>query len=251
MNDEDGHLFYLPNPRQVVLEEAVESRLYAAICIGGARGGSKSIAWRRIAQRYCRKLQNFTVLFLRRELEPLELNHLRFIHSESKALGATFASMTQKFPATDSQIRFSHCHKPDDYRRYVGAEADLVVFEQLEQFEEIQFKEISAAAGRTDRDDWRGLVGASENPNGPSSAFVDTIFVRKDMDKEKFPNYDPSQYHFIFSQHSDNPWVSKQYVHALALMDSEKREMYRWGNRDVFPGQYFPAFDPTKHVVAL
>jgi phage terminase large subunit len=241
-------LYYLPLPRQVELEEAIASRSYGAICIGGARGGSKSKAWRMIAQRYSRTLPNFTVLFLRRELEPLRLNHLRFIEQEAKLLGAKYVGMKMSWPDMDSEIKFNHCHETRDYRNFVGAEADLVVFEQLEQFETIQFDEIGAVAGRVERDDWRGLIGASENPNGPLSAFVDTLFVNKNPDAEKYPNYDPADYHFIYSHLEDNPYVSKQYVANLARMSPEKRAMYRYGRRDVFPGQFFPAFNATQHV---
>ncbi len=248
LNDVEGRLYYLPLPRQVELEEAVASQRYTAVCIGGARGGSKSRAWRMIAQRYCQKLPNFTVLFLRRELEPLRLNHLRFINREAKLLGAKFTSMKLTFEEQDSEVKFGHCVDPDSYRNYVGAEVDLVVFEQLEQFTELQFNEIGAAVGRVTRDDWRGLIGASENPNGPLSAFVDTIFVQKNPLREKYPDYDAKDYHFIYSHLEDNPYVSKTYVQNLARMAPEKRAMYRYGRRDVFPGQAFHDFDPTQHV---
>lgn len=251
MLDNKKELYHLPLPRQVELEEAVASRNYAAVCIGGARGGSKSKAWRMIAQRYCRILPRFTVLFLRRELEPLRKNHLRFIKSESDRLDAKFVSMKMVFEETDSEIHFSHCKDPQDYVNYVGAEADLVIFEQLEQFEEMQFTEIGAVAGRVERDDWRGLIGASENPNGPLSAFVDEMFVKKALDKVKFPDYDPADYHFIYSHLSDNPYVSKQYVANLARMSYERREQYRYGRRDIFPNQFFKTFSPTEHVAAL
>lgn len=251
MDDLKGNLFYLPNPKQVELEEAVASRQFTAICIGGARGGSKSIGWRRIAQRYCLKLENFTVLFLRRELKPLTRNHLRFAHREADLIGGKFSSMKHSFPETYSEIEYGHCAEKNDWDQYIGAEADLVVFEQAEQFEEIQFMEIGAAAGRVPRDDWRGLVGASENPNGPSSAFVDRLFVKKNMDTKKFPGYDPADYCFLYSHLEDNPYVSPDYVKNLARMGAEKREMYRYGRRDIFPGQFFPSFHPTQHVTAL
>jgi hypothetical protein len=248
MDDVEGKLYYLPNPRQVELDEAIASRQFTAICYGGARGGAKSRAWRMIAQRYCRTLPNFTVFFLRRELEPLRLNHLRFVERECKLLGAKFVSMQMKFAETESFIKYGHCHDPNDFRDYVGAEADLVVFEQLEQFTELQFNEIGAAVGRVERDDWRGLIGASENPNGPLSGFVDTVFVQKNPDRAKFPDYDPAQYHFIFAHLEDNPWTAPGYIHNLARMSPEKRDMYRFGRRDVFPGQFFPAFNATQHV---
>lgn len=251
MDDLEGNLFYLPNPRQVEVEEAVASRQFSAICFGGSRGGSKSICWRRLAQRYCLKLPNFTVLFLRRELKPLARNHLRFAEREAKLLGGKYVSMKHSFLDTDSVIEYGHCADKKDWDQFIGSEADLIIFEQLEQFEETQFKEIGLSAGRTERSDWRGTIGASENPNGPSSDFVNTIFVKKDMDRERFPNYRPERYHFIFSHLEDNPYVSQDYVDNIALMDEEKRDMYRFGRRDTWPGQFFKKFNATTHVQAL
>lgn len=253
IDDVNGHLFYLPNPRQVEVEEAVASRAFTALCFGGARGGSKSVCWRRIAQRYCLTLPNFTVLFLRREYKPLIRNHLRFAKREADLLGADYkeAKLKMIFPKTESELEYGHCATKNDWNQFIGSEADLIVFEQLEQFEEQQFNEIGASAGRVAREDWRGLIGASENPNGPLSAFVDHTFVKKDLDREKFPDYNPSDYGFIMSHMSDNPYISPQYVANLARMSAEKREMYRWGNREVFEGQFFKTFDPNVHVVSL
>lgn len=248
MDDLEGKLYYLPNPRQVELEEAVASQLYTAVCIGGARAGSKSKAWRMIAERYCQTLPNFTVLFLRRELKPLIRNHLRFVQKEAKLLGGKFTNMKLTFPATDSETEFGHCATRKDWEQYIGAEADLVVFEQLEQFEELQFTEIGAASGRVPRDDWRGVIGASENPNGPLSSFVNTFFVDKNPDRQKYPDYDPTDYHFIYSHLEDNPYVAAEYVKNFATMGAEKRDMYRFGARDRFPDQFFTSFDKATHV---
>lgn len=250
MLDVHKRLYYLPNPRQVELEEAVASQKFSAICIGGAKASAKSHAWRMIAQRYARQLENFTVLFLRREYKPLIRNHLRFAKQEAKLLGGVYTSMKFAFPEMDSEIEYSHCQDPDDWNNYQGAQADLVIFEQLEQFEPTQFSEISTSAGRVPRDDWRGLIGASENPNGPHSAFVNTFFVDKNPNPVKFPDYDPSDCHFIEAGLNDNPHVDPRYVKNLARMSPEKRLMYRFGRRDIFPGQFFTGFNPSAHVKA-
>src|SRR5439155_22519823 len=114
-----------------------------------------------------------------------------------------------------------------------------------------QFEAIGASVGRVERDDWRGLIGASENPNGPLSAFVDTIFVQKNPDAVKYPDYEAADYHFVYAHLEDNPYVSPQYVKNLARMAPEKREMYRFGRRDVYPGQFFQTWNPTAHVRPL
>lgn len=249
--DIDGGLFYLPMPKQVVMEEAVASQLYAGICIGGARGGGKSGGMRPLAYRYCKALQNFTVIILRRMFPELKRNHIAKAQREVKRLGAKLANNIITFPETDATIEFGHCQDTDDYKQYIGAEADLIIFDQLEDFEELQFTEISAAAGRISRDDWRGLVLAGENPGGPLSDFVDKFFLSKDLPKEKYPDYDPTQYFFIESALEDNPNVDKRYVNFLSTMSAEKREMYRWGRRDIFPGQFFKSFQRDDRVQLL
>lgn len=246
--DVDGRLFYLPMPKQVVMEEAVASQAYSAICIGGQRGGGKSGGMRPLAYRYCRTIENFTVLVLRRMFPELLRNHIQKAQREAKRIGAKFANNKLTFPETDALMEFSHCQDDDDFKAYIGAEFDLVIFDQLEAFTEEQFTEIGAAAGRIPRDNWRGLILAGENPGGPLSSFVDEIFISQKRDRKKYPDYDPKQYCFIESALEDNPNVDKRYVNFLAAIKPEKREMYRWGRRDIFPDQFFKSFTADARI---
>lgn len=242
-------LIYLPMPRQVELEEAIASQRFGAICFGGDRSGGKSVTIRMINYRYAMKLENFASIFLRREFPQLELNHMRFVPNEVKRLGGTFADKTVKFPDTGAQIKFGHCHAPKDYASYIGGDVDLITFGQLEQFTQQQFTEISPSTGRIRRDDWRGLVLCEENPGGPLSEFVQDFFIRKKPDAKQFPDYDPTDHHFIASQLDDNPYTDPRYVKKLANLIYERREMFRYGRRDIFPGQFLKGFDAKKHVV--
>lgn len=246
--DKDGRLIYLPMPKQVELDEAIAAQQYGAICIGGHRGGGKSKALRMIAYRYCQKIERFTVIFLRREWAQLKRNHMRFVPYEAKRMGATFASSILKFQETGAELEFSHCNDQDDYKNFIGAEADLVIFDQLELFTLQQYVEISAATSRTTRDGWRGLTLAGENPGGPLSRFVEDIFITKTLDREKYPDYDPTDCAFIASRLEDNPATDERYVKRLALLPRERREQFRYGRRDVFPDQYFTTWNADLHV---
>ncbi len=150
-----------------------------------------------------------------------------------------------------SEIEFGHCNTADDFKSYIGAEVDLLVFDQIEQFTEQQVTEISASVGRIRRNDWKGLVLAGENPGGPLASFVDQLFISKTRDRIKYPKYDPNKYGFVKAELDDNPWVDDDYVDFLAGLEPAKRDMYRFGRRDVFPGQFFKTFNPTTHVVSL
>ena len=125
----------------------------------------------------------------------------------------------------------------------------MVVFGQLEEFTRQQFTEIAPSTGRIRRPNWRGLVLAEENPGGPLSAFVEELFVKKNPDPKEYPQYDPDDHFFIASQLDDNPYTDPLYVNKLANLSNARREMFRYGRRDIFEGQFFVEFSPATHVL--
>jgi hypothetical protein len=243
MLDVAGRLFYLPLPRQVEVEEAIETQLYGAIAIGGHRNSGKSAMLRRVCYRLCDQFEEFSILFLRRNFPELQLNHMKYAVKEAARIGAKYGAKQMDFPETGSELIWGHCYKTEDYKNYIGGDVDLIVFEQLEEFEEIQFTEISASTGRTrGRKNWRGLVLAGENPGGPLSSFVEEFFINKNPPPERYPDYQPSQYHFIPASLEDNPYADPRYVNNLATLSPARRQMFRFGRRDIFPLQYFKTF---------
>jgi len=252
MNDVDGRLFYLPLPRQVEVEETIELQLYGFLGVGGHRNSGKSAMIRRICYRLCDAFEDFSILFLRRSFPELELNHMKYAVKEAKRIGAKYNKKQMDFPSTGSEIIWGHCYQTDDYKNYIGGDVDLIVFEQLEEFEAIQFTEISASTGRTrGRKDWRGLVLAGENPGGPLSSFVEEFFITKNPPAELYPDYQPDQYHFIHTSLEDNPYADPRYVHNLATLSPARRAMFRFGRRDIFPLQYFKTFHRPDRIQTL
>ena len=248
--DDGRKLFYLPMPRLVEVEEAVASLQYGAICLGGDRSGGKSVGLRSLIYRYCRKIPNFSALLLRRNFPELSLNHMRFAAMEAPRLGATWSEAKKliTFHDTGATLQFGHCWKPRDYAAYIGGDVDLIMFGQLEEFTQRQFQEISPSTGRIRRDNWRGLVLAEENPGGPLSEFVNEFFIKKAPNKKDFPYYNPNDHHFIKSQLEDNPYTDPRYVNKLANLSEARREMFRFGRRDIFEGQFFVDWNPKEHV---
>lgn len=245
-----GQLFYLPLPVQVELHEAIQSQRFGAICLGGERGSSKSIAIRNAIYNACDLFPEFSVLFFRKELVELELNQWRFFERECPRLGAEWNAKKILFPKTGAEIRPAHNNKPGDYRKYIGADVDLIAIEQAEEFSQKPVAEIGAATGRSTRygDAWRGLLAMTENPGGPLSDFINQIFVRKDLDKALYPDYRPEDYHFIEARLSDNPWTDSRYEQKLAILSPARRAMMRHGRRDVFEGQFFQSFLKETHI---
>lgn len=252
--DLGGSLMYLPVPVQVELHEAVASQGYGAICIGGHRGSSKSIAVRHVLYNACldETKPEFLALLFRRLLTDLYLNQGIFFEREAPRIGAKYSAKSVFFEKTHSQLLFAHSKDPKDYEKYIGGDVDLIVLEQIEEFLQNQVVEINAATGRSTRyPHWRGLLLATENPGGPLSDFVNQIFVRKDLDRAKYPHYDASDYHFIEARLEDNPWTDPRYEQKLAILAPARREMFRHGRRDVFEGQFFQDFLRDSHVAEV
>lgn len=251
MFDVDGKLFHLPTPKQVELEEAVESQRYRAIVMGGSRGGSKSTGLRRLAYRYCMQYSDFTAVLLRRTFPDLEKDHLLKAAKEMRRIGAKLASRRVTWPKLDSVLTFSHCQDDDDWKNWIGAEADLLIFDQIEMFTEKQVTEIAAIVGRMRREGWKGLWLGGENPGGPLATYIDEVFLSKTRDRVAYPAYRPEVHLFIPTAVEDNPWVDAGYGEFLMALEPAQRERFRWGNRDVFPGQYFSEFKTEGRVQRL
>lgn len=237
----DDVLFFLPLPKQAELYEAVESRRYRKICWGGQVAGGKSRGLRQLSYRYSRQFENFFTLLLRRTYNELESSHLIPANRDQKKLSAKYARNRLVF-GNGSILRFGHCQDEKDYEAYLSDEYDLIIFDQLESFLDTQFTEIGARTGRIQRAGWRGIVLAGENPGGPQASFVDELFITKNRDRVKYPSYNPDEYLFISAHLEDNPYVAEGYADFIADLPEAKREMYRFGRRDIFPGQYFTSF---------
>lgn len=249
-----ARLLYLPLPRQTEAHEAVESLKFRRILFGGAAGGGKSRFLRWLAYSVCMKYKNFNVLLLRRTFGELESTHLRDASREANSIGAKCTPSNKRvdFPDTGSLLKFGHCEKETDMNDYLSQEYDLILFDELVTFTETQYLLISSRARSSSNHlNWQPMVVGGTNPGGPGAAWINEMFIEKQRDMKKYPAYDPQAHCFIRSLLDDNPYVDKGYVEMLMDLPPEMREAYRWGNWDIFPGQYFKEFRKHLHVQRL
>lgn len=241
---------FVPVPRQVDAFEAVDGPA-RYVLFGGARGGSKSRAMREIAHRRALTVAGSRMLLLRRTFRELEDNHFEKMLAEAPTMGADFPPSTKlvTYP-NGSTLRFGHCETRADVEHYLSSEYDLIFFDELVTFEEQQFQLISSSA-RTTKPGLLAKVVAGTNPGGPQSHWVQSRFIEKDVDRERYPDYDPAEWVFIPSLLEDNPYLGKDYERQLLDLPPEIREAYRHGRWDVFPGQYYPEFKARTHVTPL
>lgn len=240
---------YVPVPRQVELIDALAGPA-TYIMIGGAAGGTKSRGLREIAHDRCMETPHSRVLLLRRTFRELESNHILDAQVEAPEMGAECVPSAKVVRYLNgSQLQFGHCETAADAANYLSSEYDLIIFDELVTFEEVQFLLISSRA-RSTKPGVVPKVLAGTNPGGPQSHWVRSRFIDHTVDREEFPDYQPEDWLFIPSKLEDNPYLDRQYERKLLALPPELRKAYRDGDWDIFPGQYFPEWRRRQHVSA-
>ena len=246
----NGQVVYMPLPRQVEAIIAVLRRRYRWILYGGARGGAKSHFLRWLAYALCLRIPCFQAVLLRRTYPELEKSHMRRIPAEVKMLGADYTPSARppviKFH-NGSVLELGHCQDPQDIENYLSAEYHLVLPDELGTFEEDMILKIASSA-RLYHPRFKPCVVGSTNPG---SSWVKDRWVTKEVDLERFPYYDPTEYHFIQSLLDDNPYPDPEYERMLNALDPDTYAAWRMGSWDVFEGQYFKEFRRDKHCEVL
>lgn len=231
----------IPNDRQ---REFFASRAKFT-AYGGARGGGKSWALRRKLILMCLRYDGLRCLLVRRSLSELRSNHLRQLLDELRGVIVwNEADRCAVFP-NGSRIDLGYCASDRDTLRYQGQEYDVIAIDEATQLSEYQFSIFKACLrGTSDRPRRMYLTC---NPGGIGHAWVKRLFV----DREYRRGECADDYVFIPATVFDNGVLTASdpdYVRRLESLPPRLRDAWLWGRWDVFEGQFFPEFDPERHI---
>ena len=175
----------------------------------------------------------------------MKSNHLRPLIDEYGAiLSYSEGEKLISLPG-GSRIQLGYCATARDTLRYQGQEYDIIAIDEATQLSEYQFSIFKACL--------RGVNGFPKrmyltcNPGGIGHGWVKRLFV----DREFREDEDPSDYTFIKALVYDNALLTEsdpKYVKQLESLPSRLRDAWLYGRWDVFEGQFFPEFDPSRHV---
>ena len=240
-----------PYPKQIEFFQSDAKR----IAYGGARGGGKSWAARTKAILLALNYDGIQILLLRRTLKELEENHIFVLIKELQGLAEYKAQQkTFVFP-NGSRIVCGYCKAEVDVLQYQGQAYDVIMMEEATQFTEFQYQaltESNRASGQIVYKDNQGRFSPRMyftcNPGGVGHGWVKRLFVTR-VHKS---NEDSKDYKFIPSLVYDNKFLMEHdpgYVKTLEALPENRKKAMLYGDWNVFEGQYFPEFDPYKHVV--
>ena len=231
--------------------EALRFRVFEEL-YGGARGGGKTsagIAWMLIDIKH----PKYRGLVIRKNSNDLAdwLDRARMIYTP---LGAEFRGMPADitFPS-DAVIRTGHLKDDNAYEKYQGHEYHRMLIEELTQIasEESYLKLISSC--RSTIPELKPRIFLSANPGGVGHEWVKRRFVSvappmtvyKDLVTGRGRVYVPATV-------DDNPTLCQNdpaYVQFLEGLPDALKKAWRYGNWDVFTGQYFREWNEEVHVV--
>lgn len=223
--------------------------------VHGAQGVSKSYFGRMYAYDRCLSVPGFRVLLLRRTYDELNKNHMQFMESEARALGAKWTQSG----INAKQMRFLHgddpeaiifagsCQDEGDIKAHVGPEYDLILLEEgvtllTKAIREIMARDRGSAPARPFREKI-GLVGQTRiltNPGGVAMNYLKRLFIDKNADAEDFPGYNPIYFDQMTGEVQDNPYLPENFVEkSLGHLDPIRRAQLAEGKWNVFEGQFF------------
>ena len=207
---------------------------------GGARGGGKSWAMRTKLVLLCFRYAGLKCLLLRRTLPELKENHLNpLLALLGESVNYKASDRVFEFP-NGSYHKLGYCDKEADIYRYQGQEFDVIGVEECTHFswEQISFL---MTANRTTRADFSPRMFFTGNPGGVGHTWFRRLFVKRIYQKGERKE----DYEFIPATVDDNKILMErkpEYVTVLDALPEKLRRAHRYGDWDVFEGQFFEEF---------
>jgi hypothetical protein len=233
--------------KQKLFIDAVE----AEVLFGGAAGGGKSYGQMVDALLFALKYPKSKQLILRRTFAELDKSLIRTALGlyPRELFSFNSSSHTGKF-VNGSCIDFGYCAAEGDVYQYQSAEYDVIRFDELTHFTEMQYIYlISRVRGANG---YPKQIKSSTNPGGVGHTWVKSRFVDCKEAGKSFTGDDGMTRIFIPSLLSDNSFLERgdpKYRQRLeALPDREKKALL-YGDWNIFEGQYFTEFSVDKHVI--
>lgn len=221
------------------------------VLFGGAAGGGKSYGQVIDAFLFALKYEGSKQLILRRTFAELDKSIIRTVLGMYPRELFTFnASAHVGRFKNGSIIDFGYIANDNDVYQYQSAEYDVVRFDELTHFTEVQYIYlISRVRGANT---FPKQIKSSTNPGGVGHTWVKERFVDPSPPNTAFRGKDGVDRIFIPSLLSDNKPLNDSdpnYRKRLEALPEKEKKALLYGDWNIFDGQYFSEFDIAIHVV--
>jgi hypothetical protein len=239
------------------------------ILYGGSAGGGKSHTMRVAAIYYALAVPTIQIYLFRRLSDDLKKNHLDGSSGFISLLAGMLDSKHCKINYTTGQITFSngskihlsHCQHEKDVIKYLGAELNILLIDELTHFTWDIYKYLRGRVRLGGLKVPKGLKGTlpriicSSNPGGVGHEFVKSMFI-DNLEPEalyQMPKEDGGMIRqFIPAKLADNPTMTENdphYADKLIGLGGALAKAMLDGDWNAIEGAYFDTFDKKKHVI--
>lgn len=216
---------------------------------GGAKGGGKSHGLREIMLLRRFKYPGSHAGLFRKTLPELEGNHIRPMFEKYPVLKNYWNSQKKLLTLPNaSTIEFCYCAHDKDVDLYQGREFHDLGIDEAGQWKEKTFRTLQGS-NRSSKAGIKPRTMLTGNPGGEGHAWLKRLFIERRFNERERPD----DYAFIKSLVDDNPALLENdpdYVHRLNSEPNEVlRKAYRFGDWDIFAGQFFSEIRRDIHFI--
>lgn len=234
-------------PKQSAFLEAIEKT--PITFYGGAKGGGKSKGLQLIMLLRRFSYPGSTGAIFRRTYPELEGNHIRPLFAAFPALREHWNESKKLLSLPNgSTLQFCHCNNEADVDLYQGREFHDLAIDEAGQWPESMFRRLLGS----NRSSKAGVVPRAiltGNPGGLGHGWLKRLFVERRFNERENPN----DYTFIQALVDDNYALmaaDPAYIHRLDSEPNEAlRKAYRYGDWNIFAGQYFQEISKEVHLI--
>lgn len=234
-------------PKQRLFLETIEST--PITFYGGAKGGGKSKGLQLIMLLRRFKYANSTGAIFRRTFPELEGNHIRPLFQAFPSLREYYNESKKLLSLPNgSTLQFCHCNNEADVDLYQGREFHDLAIDEAGQWPESMFRRL-LGSNRSSILGIRARAILTGNPGGLGHGWLKRLFVERRFNERE----DPKDYNFIQALVDDNQALMDNDPQYVARLDSEPnealRKAYRYGDWDIFAGQFFQEIKKEVHFI--
>lgn len=255
--------YYVPLPIQVDIETIALTSWKHAL-IAGAAGTAKSHGARHLLYRLCQQIAGLRCLMLRNSYDSLHKNHLQYMDDEAIQVGGIYTGgnvRQMRFPhdnAPDAVMFAGYCEHEKDIPQHTGPEWDVCFMDEGVLLLPRAINELmSRVRGSSTAMEAKVRLGMpprwahtiiNSNPGGRAMMYLLDHFIRRKPDRDRYPQYDETQFGFLRSTLDDNPYLDEHYeAENLSHLDASRYRQLRHGDWTAISGQFFQFTD--SHVV--
>lgn len=234
-------------PKQKLFRKSMDD--YPVTFYGGAKGGGKSRGMRDIF--LLRRFEQPGTIggIFRRTFPELDANHIQPLLRENPGLREYWHESKKMLALPNgSVLRFCYCKNIADVDNYQGQEFDDLGIEEAGQWTETMISRLRGS-NRSSKPGVKPRTALTGNPGGIGHGYLKRLFIKRDYRE----NERPQDYNFIQALVDDNAALMENDPDYVRRLDSEPnlalRRAFRWGDWDIFAGQFFQEINHSIHFI--